>query len=105
MSAQHTPGPWRVSRRRKNLVVIGDQGRREYSVADCVFSSSNAANARTPTAEESGANARLIAAAPELLDALREAFKAFSHDDDGPVWADSTIAKARAAIAKAEGRS
>ncbi len=46
----------------------------------------------------------LHAAAPELLAALREALNAFSHDDEGPVWADSTIAKARAAIAKAEGR-
>ena len=37
-----------------------------------------------------------------LLKALQEAFNAFAFDDEGPVWADSTIAKARAAIKAAE---
>ena len=37
-----------------------------------------------------------------LLKALQEAFNAFAFDDEGPVWADSTIAKARAAIKQAE---
>jgi hypothetical protein len=46
----------------------------------------------------------LIAAAPDLLEALNEAFRAFAHDEDGPVWADSTIAKARAAIRAATGK-
>ena len=51
-------------------------------------------------AEESEANARLIAAAPELL----EAAMAFIAPFDGiEVVQDSDIAKARAAIAKATG--
>jgi len=37
-----------------------------------------------------------------LLKALKEAFRAFAFDDEGPVWADSTIAKVRAAIKAAE---
>lgn len=40
------------------------------------------------------ANARLIAAAPELLEALKEAY------EDTPGWVD----KCKAAIAKAEGK-
>ena len=81
----HTPGPWSVVDRSHirsaslGLVAVAQHGL------------------------ETQANARLIASAPELLEALREAFNAFAHDADGPVWADSTIAKARAAIAKATG--
>jgi hypothetical protein len=58
---------------------------------------------RAPLRWLTEADAHLIAAAPDLLEALRDAFLAFAHDDDGPVWAESTIAKARAAIAKATG--
>lgn len=58
--------------------------------------------------EEIEANARLIAAAPDLYDALRNMMGAF----DNPVrrvnfasdFADEAINTARAAIAKAEGR-
>jgi hypothetical protein len=46
------------------------------------------------------ANARLLAAAPELLDALHDLLKATNFDDGEP-W----IVGAHAAIAKAEGRS
>lgn len=52
--------------------------------------------------EAADADAKLIAAAPDLYAALKEAFIAFAHDDEGPVWADSTIAKARAALAKVD---
>jgi hypothetical protein len=49
-----------------------------------------------PAAQE--ANARLVAAAPELLAALKAAL-----DDFGPDFAGPTIDMMRAAIAKAEG--
>lgn len=53
-------------------------------------------------------HARLIAAAPELLDACREAVSAItyllSNDDDDPNYAD-TLNTLAAAITKAEGRS
>jgi hypothetical protein len=55
---------------------------------------------------EMAANARLIAAAPELLDALREAYSAItymmSNDDCG--GAANALEAVVAAIAKAEGR-
>ena len=37
--------------------------------------------------------AALEESAKELRACLLIAFKAFSHDDDGPVWADSLIAR------------
>jgi len=53
-------------------------------------------------AEESESNARLIAAAPELLEALTEIVAAA--DGDGWKKLDATFAGARAAIAKATGK-
>lgn len=53
------------------------------------------------TGDEVAANARLISAAPDLLEALQEIVDAA----DGSGWAqlDATLANARAAIAKALG--
>ena len=57
-----------------------------------------------PTTEEAKANARLIAAAPEMLEALREMLSMFGdheqYDDDSA----QVIAQTRQVIAKAEGR-
>lgn len=47
------------------------------------------------------ANARLVAAAPELLEALEEIVSAA--DGDGWNQLDATLSKARAALAKATG--
>lgn len=59
MDTKHTPGPWRVGMR-PGPMVYGPYG---AQVADC----------RSPSAEgsEAGYNARLIAAAPDMLSALR----------------------------------
>jgi hypothetical protein len=61
-NTQHTPGPWKV---REEYIhqIIGTDG--WGAVADCAI------GVRTP--EEKDANARLIAAAPDLL-AIAEAF-------------------------------
>ena len=62
--------------------------------------------------EEKAANARLIAAAPELLEALKIALhradqaRYHTAEELGPItaeWLDGIITYARAAIAKAEG--
>lgn len=66
-------------------------------------------NVFTPTApddaavEEARANARLIAAAPEMLEALQDAMRWFSKLDDWSGVGDPDIAKYEAAIAKATG--
>ena len=62
----HTPGPWRVTQER-NATVPGHTniGAGDYgSIASTSY--------RRPSLEENEANARLIAAAPELLALLVE---------------------------------
>ena len=82
MSAQHTPGPWHTA---------GDQGVQIRSQRDQI------AKVWTMRGNEWKANARLIAAAPELLEALK-AVLANSLDSKGLADAHK---QARAAIAKA----
>ncbi|MBX6381480.1 MAG: hypothetical protein IRZ07_00695 [Microbispora sp.] len=86
-----TPGKWDVSAKRKNLVI----GPRGHALADCKFSHS-ATNRQLPTASECIANARLIAAAPELLAAVEGLLNALPSATTHPA-----IQAARAAIAKA----
>lgn len=59
--ATHTPGPWEV---REGCAIYAPKGFKPYSVrlADCLGYK-----------EEREANARLVAAAPAMLEALREA--------------------------------
>lgn len=89
--AKHTSGPWEVLTPEKPLEGF------EHAVT-------NRAGAALAWVlphrdEEGAANARLIAAAPELLAAL----KGFLHADPDVFAAE--LAAARAAIAKAEGRA
>jgi hypothetical protein len=63
MSAQHTRGPWNVQPDSKLFAKIGSQANGGIYVA----------KVQGPDTE---ANARLIAAAPELLDALRAVYEA-----------------------------
>ncbi len=104
MNQQHTPGPWRVS---ESDTVVGPSGN---VVAECCGYSVQATDAAQRKQGGREANARLIAAAPDLLAALRSLFEncAMIHsqwgDNDNKKEADAAIASARAAIAKAEGR-
>ena len=67
---EHTPGPWKVYRNwQGKLSVAADDGRRRI----CNTPGGNNAN---PDLQAEGlANARLIAAAPDLLDALQAVSK------------------------------
>lgn len=95
MSEQkHTPGPWQVSR--------------GYNTTDypCFYIHGMAGDQKRDVATLD-ANARLIAAAPELLEALKRIgdpeFR-YASDDDEDTQLSMRIADARAAIAKATGR-
>lgn len=55
---KHTPGPWKCRKDINGLTVFDSQG---MALANCVFQ----------IGDEEKANARLIAAAPELLEALK----------------------------------
>lgn len=84
-NAKHTPGPWRVG------AVCGDV---VFAVAD---SAGVASCARLANAE---ANARLIAAAPDLLAALCFLADAADTEPGMAIYA-AHLKAARAAIAKA----
>lgn len=99
-AAKHTPGPWMVSPEHPTII------RRDYRpISDCGeligSASGHTKSGFFPSEDEAVANARLIAAAPDLLEALQAIFAAMHPDIPGAPG--SAIEKARAAIAKATG--
>ena len=91
MSAAHTPGPWKLK--------LGKGIQYTYLVADKKGQDiANWAHYPNATKAQTKANARLIASAPELLDALQ----GFIEGAESMGWCTE---KARAAIAKATGEA
>ena len=86
MAAQHTPGPWRQGKN-ANLWIYSEQ---RLIVKVC------------PDSISSGANARLIAAAPDLLEALEAVNEAF-HRESLVEHRGDVMPKVWAAIRKAKG--
>ena len=95
--AGHTPGPWEASTHPASdpeYCHVWAKGR--GSDIALVVRADNESMINVGSAE---ANARLIAAGPEMLEALKDMIAGMGHIKDcGP-----TVEKARAAIAKAEG--
>lgn len=87
---KHTPGPWAVNPLMRDQICTAD-GAKEIAKAS-----------RDGNPYEVMATTQLIAAAPELLEALKELAAEEWRDDDDPIL-DHARTKARAAIAKAEG--
>ena len=100
MSAKHTPGPWSVDGER---YYVRDDRRGEL-VADC-YTFTETDMGRVVDAS-CAANARLIAAAPELLEALKDLAEAARNACDARQHPALTEALAAAdyAVIKAEGR-
>jgi hypothetical protein len=71
----------------------------EMYICGCVFDTEPFCG--VPAYSEARANAHLIAASPDMYDALAEVVEFFGDDDDDD-WA--CIAHARAALAKARGQ-
>ena len=97
---KHTPGPWETKPEECDKPYIRIRGTRlgsRYKVANAITPVYDGVGARE--AEETRANARLIAAAPELLEALQAIINDGLHCDVVP----HLHTKARAAIAKATG--
>ena len=96
MNAKHTPGPWTIFSARAN-VALGSPVESEIRSAD------RHVVARLGVIRDwQQGDAALIAAAPELLDALRELANAHSYDS--PIkLRKAAYLQARAAIAKATG--
>ncbi len=95
--SEHTPGPWRVFKGGVSGRIIGIGELNGEGVCDCGFGVWRGGS------EEAEANARLIAAAPELLEALQKARNALDLVDDDSEFHDVQSARemADAAIAKA----
>ena len=90
MNTQHTPGPWKVT----GLYVREQDGGLVASINDLWH------DQKTPKAEKN-ANARLMAAAPDLLAALEEWVGYVPNSTDEVE--QHRIDRARAAIARATG--
>jgi len=87
MKTKHSPGPWVATGYRKSLVNDND------NKTICCFPSTDG------TVETAAANAALIAAAPELLSALRYLYRESAAS--GMLDVEPSMQQASAAIAKA----
>lgn len=91
MTTQHTPGPWVLSAHSAyppQYIGIYDKLGNWYAVAE---------------ARGSWANARLIAASPDLLTACESALALLSNPNAEPGDADAVTAILKTALAKAKG--
>ncbi len=98
--AKHTPGPWKVSTTYKDfaagraaIVPWSDQGRTLAEVRPI----------KCYPASEVAANARLIAAAPDLLAACKRMVRASENHGSRKQMMNAAMIELRAAIARAEG--
>lgn len=103
-AGQPTPGPWRD--------VSASLGRRDYAATVATGADGMAIDCTRSgrTREEDFANARLIAASPDLLAALQEAVTAMSAatvhlpvNELPRIACNTAIANARAALSRATG--
>ena len=98
MKTQHTPGPWKINKKYSFSVETLSDGQGINIIAEC----SDPDGIRS--AGEDSANAKLIAAAPDLLAALEAIIKMIG-PYAGQGRMDTEISAARAAIAKARGEA
>ena len=90
--SKHTPGPWSVTARSNNMIDVIHANRAPGAITLALCR----VQARQSWLKEAEANARLIAAAPEMLEALETAY----YNEGGyQAWKEQV----RAAIRKATG--
>lgn len=104
MSAAHTPGPWFLLES-DGVLQISDSEKHGNKAAIVHWAGFDAGD---KTKKAKRANARLIAAAPDLLDALEAMLREFTGQnycapDEYPVAKLGAMRKAKEAIAKATG--
>jgi hypothetical protein len=100
--SKHTPGPWSFTKgdkERREMSVIHKANDREFLLGYAITESQN-----PHQRAEDIANARLMAAAPDLLDVLRRVLAGAVRPVDGAARLDPAyLDDIKAAIAKAEG--
>ena len=99
--AAHTPGPWRATSR--NIENVANWASRIPFAIELEVGHSVAPIADVCDQPAAEANARLIAAAPELLAALKDVLRIAQAASVGVPGNSPRLDRARAAIAKAEG--
>ena len=103
MNAKHTPGPWNIgsSDLPVSRMSIHCKGHKDSCHSTVALMVSRGAIGISP--DEEFANARLIAAAPELLEALEDCVAVMDRELAGLKAIQPELSSARAAIAKATG--
>lgn len=107
--AMHTPGPWCVEDpmgpELLSVIARGDRPVYEWRHVAQVSVQPEPDEADDIPAREAEANARLIAAAPDLLAALKDMldWAGTPSNQASPSWITGACQRARAAIAKATG--
>ena len=102
MSA-YTPGPWRTQRVHSGRVIYTET-QRNFETKETRTLAFLVRNEAQFPVEQSDANGRLMAAAPDLLAALYASEIALRSVLHYNVQVDATFEQVRAAISKAEGR-
>lgn len=103
--AKHTPSPWLISKNDSTFIYALTESRWRARGGPLMVNRFSCrlegGNPESASAEEMAANARLIAAAPDLLFALERILADLPTNRD---WLDPAVEKfARAAVAKAKG--
>ena len=96
METKHTTGPWVIDWNVSRLDIFGAD-------ETTLVASLRRSSLSQAIDEAARSNARLIAAAPELLDSLSEIFD-YAGGADSALHDEYVMDRARAAIAKAEGK-
>ena len=99
-AAQHTPGRWIIDDFHDDVAVYDETGM-VIAIVRADAAPADALPVEVTRVVES--NARLIASAPELLEALRAMFNEFAYAETEGEQAEA-CEKARAALARSEGR-
>ena len=108
-NTKHTPGQWHIGSGNGEGSIFADNGRTRFEIGGTTLYPICQVNRKWED-EEDEANARLIAAAPELLQAILDLFRecAIVHkywgDGANTKEADAAIKRAKDAIAKATGQ-
>ena len=101
--ATHTPGPWHYSEVIRGRDQYYRQIRADFKIAEVHACHSGVAGTKKGRAEDE-ANARLIAAAPELLEQCKLFEKVLTHlINSGDSGADLERDKVREVLAKVDG--
>ena len=96
--SKHTPGPWKVG------MAFDNYGETEIAIEHMTPAGNLVVAVALGGLQGQDANARLIAAAPDLLAALQAIVKSLvDQDDEGMIEHAQQMIDARAAIAKSTG--